>query len=206
MLCLLSPEYLWSKLILSGHVICLDFPGGLDGKESASRAGDLGWIPGSGRSPGEGGGNPLLFFPGRSCGQRSLVGYNPWHRKEADMTERLTRSLSCLQRASSNCHRAGICMFPFSSYCSLSLYFYSSWKLLFKGVICLALWGLSGGTQAFHCPMQALSGCGSKPQSTQPQFPTGILVPQTGIEPASPPLESWFLTTGPPRKTPEICF
>ena len=30
------------------------FPGGLDGKESACNAGDLGWIPGSGRSPGEG--------------------------------------------------------------------------------------------------------------------------------------------------------
>ena len=61
MLCLLSPEYLRSKLILSGHVICLDFPGGLDGKESASRAGDLGWIPGSGRSPGEGNDNPLQY-------------------------------------------------------------------------------------------------------------------------------------------------
>ena len=30
-----------------------------DGKESACNAGDLGWIPGSGRSPGEGNGYPL---------------------------------------------------------------------------------------------------------------------------------------------------
>ena len=37
----------------------LDFPGGSDGKESACDAGDLGLIPGSGRSPGEGNGNPL---------------------------------------------------------------------------------------------------------------------------------------------------
>ena len=29
-------------------------PGGSDGKESVCSAGDLGWIPGSGRSPGEG--------------------------------------------------------------------------------------------------------------------------------------------------------
>ena len=36
-----------------------DFPGGSDGKESACNAGDLGLIPGSGRSPGEGNGNPL---------------------------------------------------------------------------------------------------------------------------------------------------
>ena len=35
------------------------FPGGSDGKASACNAGDLGSIPGSGRSPGEGNGNPL---------------------------------------------------------------------------------------------------------------------------------------------------
>ena len=34
-------------------------PGGSDSKESACNAGDLGLIPGSGRSPGEGKGNPL---------------------------------------------------------------------------------------------------------------------------------------------------
>ena len=33
--------------------------GSSDGKESACNAGDLGSIPGSGRSPGEGNGNPL---------------------------------------------------------------------------------------------------------------------------------------------------
>ena len=37
------------------------FPGGSDGEESACNAGDLGLIPGSGRSPGEGNGNPLQF-------------------------------------------------------------------------------------------------------------------------------------------------
>ena len=36
-----------------------NFPGGSDGKASAYNAGDLGSIPGSGRSPGEGNGNPL---------------------------------------------------------------------------------------------------------------------------------------------------
>ena len=35
------------------------FPSGLDGTDSASNAGDLGSIPGSGRSPGGGHGNPL---------------------------------------------------------------------------------------------------------------------------------------------------
>ena len=37
------------------------FPGGSDGKVSACNAGDLGSIPGLGRSPGEGNGNPLQY-------------------------------------------------------------------------------------------------------------------------------------------------
>ena len=50
-------------------------------KESASNAGDPGSIPGLGRSPGEGNGNPLGFLPGESHGQRNLVGYSPWGHK-----------------------------------------------------------------------------------------------------------------------------
>ena len=55
--------------------------------EPTCNVGDLGSIPGLGRSPGEGHGNPLQY----SClenphGQRSLVGYSPWGRKESDMT------------------------------------------------------------------------------------------------------------------------
>ena len=37
------------------------FPGGSEGKASASNVGDPGSIPGSGRSPGEGNGNPLQY-------------------------------------------------------------------------------------------------------------------------------------------------
>ena len=64
------------------------FPGGSDGKESTYNVGDLGLIPGLGRSPGGGHGNPLQY----SClenphGQRSLAGYCPWGHKESDMTE-----------------------------------------------------------------------------------------------------------------------
>ena len=39
----------------------LDFPGGSDGQESTCNAGDLGLIPGLGRSPGEGNGNLLQY-------------------------------------------------------------------------------------------------------------------------------------------------
>ncbi|CAI9175329.1 unnamed protein product [Rangifer tarandus platyrhynchus] len=55
------------------------FPSTSAGKESACNSGDPGSIPGLGRSPGGGHGNPLQY----SClknphGQRSLVGYSPW--------------------------------------------------------------------------------------------------------------------------------
>ena len=63
-------------------------PSGSVGKDSDHNAGDLGSIPGSGRSPAEGNGNPLQYFlPGEFHGQRSLVGYGPWSHKESDTTE-----------------------------------------------------------------------------------------------------------------------
>ena len=42
-------------------LLVLDFPGGSDDKVSAYNKGDPGSIPGSGRSPGEGNGDPLQF-------------------------------------------------------------------------------------------------------------------------------------------------
>ena len=39
----------------------MGFPGGSEVKVSASNVGDLALIPGSGRSPGEGNGNPLQY-------------------------------------------------------------------------------------------------------------------------------------------------
>ena len=43
------------------RVRCLGFPGGSDGKESACNVGDLGLIPGLGRSPGEENSYPLQY-------------------------------------------------------------------------------------------------------------------------------------------------
>ena len=67
------------------------FPNGSAGKESTCKAGDTGdsgSVPGLGRFPGGGNGNPLQY----SCqkkfhGQRSLVGYSPWGRKELNTPE-----------------------------------------------------------------------------------------------------------------------
>ena len=58
-------------------------------KNPPANAGDLrdmGLIPGLGRSPGEGNGNPV-FLPGEYYGQRSLVGYSPQGYKKSDTTE-----------------------------------------------------------------------------------------------------------------------
>ena len=71
--------------------MCIGFLGGSDGKESACSAGDMGSIPGLQRSRRGGHGNLHQY----SClekpqGQRSLVGYIPWGRKESDTTERLS--------------------------------------------------------------------------------------------------------------------
>ena len=47
---------------------------------------DLDLIPGLGRCPGKREMAPV-FLPGEFCGQRSLMDYNPWGRKELDSTE-----------------------------------------------------------------------------------------------------------------------
>ena len=66
------------------------FPGGSGGKASVYNEGDLGSIPGSGKFPWrrKWRSTPVLL-PGKSHGQRSLVGYSPWGRKELGTTERL---------------------------------------------------------------------------------------------------------------------
>ena len=49
--------------------------------------GALSLIPGLGRAPGEGNGNPLQYSClGKSHGQSSLAGYSPWGHKESNTT------------------------------------------------------------------------------------------------------------------------
>ena len=90
-----------------------------DGKESAYNAGNLDSIPGLGRSPGRGHGNPLQC----SCldsphGQRSLEGCSPWGCKELDVTESLRPAQTCLQQNSAH----------YLWY--ISQYAFSSWNIL----------------------------------------------------------------------------
>ena len=63
---------------------------------SAYNAGDLGSIPGSGRSPdpGEGNGNPLKnSYLENPMDRGTWLGYSPWALKESDTTERLHSDL-----------------------------------------------------------------------------------------------------------------
>ena len=52
------------------NTLNIGFPGGSDSKASACNEGDLGSIPGSGRSPGEGNGKPLQY----SCLENPMGG------------------------------------------------------------------------------------------------------------------------------------
>ena len=72
-----APQYNWALELLG-------FPCDSDSKEAACNAGDLGLIPGFGRSPGEEEGYPLQYF-----GLENSVD-SPWGRKESDKTEQLS--------------------------------------------------------------------------------------------------------------------
>ena len=67
---------------------CIGFPGGSEVKASASKR--PGFHPWVGKILWRRAWQPVpVFLPGESQGQRNLVSYSPWGRKELDMTERL---------------------------------------------------------------------------------------------------------------------
>ena len=67
----------------------MGFPCGSAGEEFICNAGDLGLIPGLGRSPGEWKGYPLQY-----SGLENSMDYSPWGHKESDTTEQPSLSLS----------------------------------------------------------------------------------------------------------------
>ena len=67
------------------------FPGGSDGKESAFSVGDLGLIPGLGRSLGEGNGNPLQY----SCLENPMDG-GAWRATVHGVAKSRTRRATSL--------------------------------------------------------------------------------------------------------------
>ena len=76
------------SVYVNPKVLILSFPGSSVVKNLLVSAGDMSSIPGLGRPPEEGNGNPLqLFLPGKFYGQRSLVGFSPWGCRKSDTTE-----------------------------------------------------------------------------------------------------------------------
>ena len=74
-------------------------------KNLPANAGDTGYIPRSGRSPGGGHGNPLQYSCLDNSGQRSPAGYSPQGHKELNATYLLNNSntnlVYCSQRGDS---------------------------------------------------------------------------------------------------------
>ena len=79
-------KFPWRRDRLPSPVF-LGFPGGSSGKESACNAGNLGLIPGLGRSSGEGKGHPLQY-----SGLENSTN-SPWGCKESDTTKQLSLHL-----------------------------------------------------------------------------------------------------------------
>ena len=72
----------------------MGFPSGSDGKESACNARDLGLISGSGRSPGNGNGNPLQYSRLENSMLRGAWQTSTWGLRESDTTEQLMHTHS----------------------------------------------------------------------------------------------------------------
>ena len=114
------------------------FAGGSDSKESACNAGHTGSVPGLGRSPGGGHGNPLQC----SClenphGQRSLVGYSPWGRKDLDTTGWLStaqHSIVCLYSSVPMLiPNSNLSTHPFGNHKFMDTYIFIQWKYWANG-------------------------------------------------------------------------
>ena len=98
--------------LANDHHSWMDFPSGSDSKASACNAGNLGSIPGSGRSPGEGNGNPLQYSCLKNPIERRPGRLQSVGCKELDMTEWLHLSWM----VSENTHPLSefLLLFPFS--------------------------------------------------------------------------------------------
>ena len=93
-----GPWWATVQRVVKSQTWLSDFPAGSDSKVSVYNAGDPGFNPCVGKIPWrrKWQSTPVLL-PGKSHGQRSLVGYSPWGCKESDMTEQFHLPLLCVE-------------------------------------------------------------------------------------------------------------
>ena len=108
---------------ISESAICsFAFPGGSVVKNLPTNVGHSGSIPGLGRSPEEGNGNPFLawetqvFLPGKSHGQRSLAGYRPCSQRVGyEWETEHIHTVCAFKRSFYTLYSCLECFFPFLS-------------------------------------------------------------------------------------------
>ena len=124
------------------------FPGGSAGKKSARNAGELGSIPGLGRSPGKGKGYPLHNRPGEFHGL-----YSPWGRKESTRLSDFHSLCSLRLYLRVSTFHPPLPVYPEPPYpCCASR---GSWCLAAAGVTGISVWdtgmvGIESGSTAFE--------------------------------------------------------
>ena len=165
-------------------ILSLGFPGGSDGKESSWNVGDLGLIPGLGRSPGGGHGNPHQYSClGNPHEQRSLGGYSPWGCKESDTTDRLSTFLVYLFLLA--CFVFNLLHGVFLSGTRSLVAPCGTFVAVHRLFSCDTWAPEHVGSVVAACRLSCLKAC-------------GILVAWTGIKPTSSALQGGFLTIRPP--------
>ena len=93
-------QFFGTQPSLQSTLNSMGFPPSSVGKESACNTGDLGSIPGLGRSPGEENDNPFQYsWLENPHGQRCLMGYIPWGHKDLDPTEQLSKHTDFCQQS-----------------------------------------------------------------------------------------------------------
>ena len=105
-------------------------PGSSDGKEYACNAEDPGLIPGSGRSPGGGNGNPLQYSCLENSWTEEPAGYNPWCLKESDTTKGLTHTHLTEKRGKQYLKLILVLEAPTLSFIYIELTLYTAWFIL----------------------------------------------------------------------------
>ena len=182
--------------------LSMGFPGGSEDKASAFNAGDPGLIPGSGRSPGEGNGNPLQY----SCLENPLD-RGAWWATVHWVTKSRTR-LSDFTHSLSMCFKLMLCLACILKgilwggyYYYMGLQIWKHRKLKVKSLSHVRLFA-TPWTVAHQAPPSM--GFSRQEYWSGLPFPSPGDLPNAGIKPRSPALQADALSSELPGSTEEL--